>query len=277
MEDKSIIINPTCNNSRIVKALSDAYKISMKIPFSTNISNYFLSIFDSLNNIMKIDNMFLQDAECFSIYKLYEKILKESGNFTKIGIFSEITLSMRHPGYVYQMEIFSLFAPYHYLTVVISPDNNFVDIYQSFGSTMRLHHNRLNIKEFERCIKILSTIKRRGKNFLRDYKDMLYVEWKLNGVDINSYMNILYNNFKLNDNDIKLDYTKEEEREYQKLGLFDPEFGEDLKEAYERGEPILNVTEYRPSQMAGKLKRKSKTIKKRKVKSIKKSLHRKRR
>jgi hypothetical protein len=248
MENKPIIINPTCNNERVIQDLSDAYKIAMQVPFQSNISNYFLEIFTLLNKEMK-DTEFLRDAECFSIYKLFEKILKDSGNFTFTENLSERTLAMSSPGYVYQIELFTLFASYHYLTVVIGPEQEYVDIYQSYGSTMRLHHKKLNLKEFEKCIRILSNIKRRGKNFFKDANKMLYVESLLYGISLIDYITILYSHLKNND-EPPLEYSPEEIAKYQSLGFSDTEFGESLKTQYELGEPIIKINEYKPIQSA---------------------------
>lgn len=220
MENQPIIINPTCNNERVVQDLSNAYKIAMQVPFQSNITNYFYQIFETLNSKMESSD-FLKDAECFSIYKLFEKILRSSGKFTFVEDLSERTLSMTSSGYVYQIEIFSLFASYHYLTVVVGPGQRYVDIYQSYGSTMRLHHRRLNILDFEKCIRILTNIKRRGKNFFKDANQMLFVESLLYGINLIDYITILYTHFK-DGSEPALDYSPEEIAQYKKTWIIRP-------------------------------------------------------
>lgn len=253
MNNQIITINPTCNNPRVMQDLSDAYNAAMQIPFQPNISEYFYSIFTMLNQQMT-GTEFLRDSECFSIYMLFERILRDSGRFTFVENLSERTIAMREPGYVYQIKIIELFASYHFITVVVGPAMNYVDVYQSFGSSMRLHHRRLTMRDFEKCISILTNIKRRGKNFFRDYKQMLFVDSLLYGVDVNEYLNMLHERFMENDEE-PLDYTNEEIAQYAAIGIDDPEFGEQLKTAYELGDAVISINEYKPILRGGKGKK----------------------
>lgn len=270
MNNETVIINPTCNNISVISDLSTAYNESMKIPFQPNISAYFYSIFEMLNEKMKNSN-FLKNAECLSTYKLFEKILRDSGNFTFDENLSERVIYTGGRGYVYQMKVFSLFASYHFLTVVFDNLMAYVDIYQSYGSTMRLNHRRISIRDFEKCISILTTIKRNGKNFFRDANNMLIVERVLYGVNLSDYIKILYEHFHQvnNEDDVNFSYTPEEISQYRALGINDMLFGENLKTAYELDVPVISINVYIPKTLKGgktkhKKRKNKKSLKKRK-------------
>lgn len=61
-------------------------------------------------------------------------------------------------GVVLQMNIVSVFTDYHYLTAVTSPNLDFVDIYQSYGSSVCFNRFRISIEEFKRSLNLLGQI-----------------------------------------------------------------------------------------------------------------------
>ena len=233
--------NPTC--MRISKHIEEAREIAKQIPFQPNISEYLHTIYRVLKDKMTGTD-FLLEVECSETYKLFEHILNDSKRFTVENV-SEKALSMAQPGYVFQIRLTSLFASYHFITVVFGPSMEFVDVYQSYGSTMRLHHKRLPMRVFDRCITILSNIKRKGKNFITDFQNMLFVERELFGINIETYMETKYQEFKQNGDEYPLDYTAKERQQYASIGILDPEFGEDMKTAYELSRGILSIREYK--------------------------------
>jgi hypothetical protein len=281
MEEQPItIINPTCTDARVINDLSKAYRFLNFVPFQRDISAYFLNIYRGLKTL-RLGTQFLTDAECFSIYSLFQKFLQNSPNFKSRLNVDFRAIDVRYPGYVYQLTTFSVFAPYHYLTIVIGPENKSVDIYQSFGSTMPIYRVTLNIKEFEKCIEILKKIKKNGKNFLVDINDMLYVETKLYGINLQDYFKILFEHKENPDNidpdeeeidsattiinKILEEYPQLENtlKIYDRTDGFSPativDLIDELKHNYMRSLTILVLDEYIPTYMtAGKRNRKTK-------------------
>lgn len=297
-----VTINPSCNNERITNDLSKAYNFIKFVPFRyNNVKNYFLNLYRGLKEL-GVGANFLKDAECISIFYLFQKLLQDpNGNFENQLNVKEIYYS---PGYVYQLKIFSLFADYHYLTVVFG--DNDIDIYQSYGSSYSLSRKTISFQQFEMCIDILNGIKTRGKHFISDLHAMLYVEQTLYNVNLEDYLIILVNQFGQNDDYIVLEdeEIKDGEKIIQKfqkqypilLNNIKQRIKQDgmtkydviqkliitfsyIKENYEKNEDLsLIIDEYIPKQhvttdieTGGKRKFKSKRKSTRKSKSKRKS------
>jgi hypothetical protein len=267
-----VIINPVCNNERIIEDLSKAYHDINNVPFEDNIINYFSNMYRELKE-SNIEIDFLKDSECISIYYLFQKLLqKPNGNFDKNLGVSKTAFLQAYNGYVYQIETFSLFAKYHYLTIVFG--GGYVDIYQSYGSTFPLNQTRIDIKEFKKCIEILDRIKNRGRNFDSDLIDMIYVEKTLYNVDLEKYFTILLNHHQnLDAIDMEEDEIKDGIKTINKILEEYPElldifnnvdqltvidYFSGLKMTYEDSinPPLLIIDEYRPKLQRPNYKRK---------------------
>jgi hypothetical protein len=83
---------------------------------------------------------------------------------------------------------------------VIGPRLNYVDVYQSFGSSRPIYRVNLVMREFENCIEIFKRIKRTGKNFLNDINDMLYIETNLYNINLENYFIRLFRHKENPDN-----------------------------------------------------------------------------
>ena len=262
--DNTFYIN-NCTLERVNQTLNESFNIIKNVPFQYNQIDYFNSIYSKLSEQMKIDENFLKDAECLSIYKLYQKIL-ESNQYENEGKIKPVYII---PNSILLIKCPSIFASYHYLVAVIDENRSYVDTYQSFGSTYRLRKISMSYKEFEFCLNYLNKIKKNiyKNKFAYELPYLLKIENKLNGIDIDEYVNILLEQYKDDEYDEELSDLNEKDKEILDKLNIPYLIGDNLKHNYSllKSESV-DINLYIVKNFGGKLKKykKNKTNKKNK-------------
>jgi len=262
-----------------VKAINDtmidAYKIVMSIPFNNNSILYFDKIYQELNNRIESNINFLKDVECHYSYKLFKKILDDTD---KYDVSSNIQLNKIEPNNILLIKCPSIFAPYHFIIVVVSEDGNKVDIYQSFGSSKRLYKLNLPFATFIELMGRLSTFKD-DNDFNEDYQMMTEIESQLYGINIPEYTSFLTEQFEeqqeknrkeQGDDFIEIDEDVIEEAD--ELGIA-PVLYEQLEGQYITTSKEIEITQYKlkPNPIGGKAKRKTRKLKGKKRRQTKRN------
>jgi hypothetical protein len=299
------IINPLCNNDRIIADLNEAYQRMIRVHYTGNVTTYFEHLFHSLHGT---SSNFLIDSECLSIFKLFEEVMVNSHYFNgpkKVHLDS--LRRIPRGGAVYQLELMSIFASYHYLTAVISPDLTFVDIYQSYGSSFRFNHSRISINSFEKGIDNLKKVnilieqltrstrytlssKKKTNILIKVILSLLEIESTLNNIPLRTYIQTLKTH-AMNDEEFGNDYDEETyyilnkilEKYHSLNGVLDAMVLEILISNIELGKMrkshIVKVNEYTPKTIGSPLSSsststsssKGKSKKNKRSKQIKKS------
>ena len=260
------ILNNNCTLERINQSLDTALNVMKSIPFQYDLIEYFNLIYNKLDEIMRIDENFLKDAECLKIYEVYEKFLNENNNFKNEG---KTKLSFITPNSVLLIKCPSIFASYHFLIAVIDNSRTYVDTYQSFGSSYRLRNIRLPFIFFEKSINFLNNINK-GRNrdlFYHKLPNLIEIEKNLYGININEYQNKLLEQYKNENEDEDEDedeLTDEQKETLKRLGI-DPLIAENLKHIYDLiKSDSVEIHLYSPKSYGGAIKKKN--SKKRKYK-----------
>lgn len=271
------ILNNNCTLERINQSLDTALNVMKSIPFQYDQIEYFNSIYNKLDEIMRNDENFLKDAECLKIYEVYEKFLNENNNFKNEG---KTKLSFITPNSVLLIKCPSIFASYHFLIAVIDNNRTYVDTYQSFGSSYRLRNVRLPFKFFEKSINFLNNINK-GKNrdlFYHKLPKLIEIEKNLYGININEYQNKLLEQYEEDENEDKYEdeLTDEQKELLKRLGI-DPLIAENLERIYNLTKSdSVEIHLYLPKSYGGATKKKNSKKRKykknsRRVKRISKS------
>jgi len=258
---------------KINDTMIDAYKIVMSIPFNNNSILYFNEIYQKLNNSIEENSEFLKDVECLYSYKLFKKILDDTD---KYDVLSNIQLNKIEPNNILLIKCPSIFAPYHFIIVVVSEDGNEVAIYQSFGSSKRLYKINLPFATFIELMGRLSTFKD-DNDFNEDYQMMTEIESQLYGINIPEYTSFLTKQFEeqqeknrelLKDDFIEIDEDVIEEAD--ELGI-SPVLYEQLEGQYNTTSKEIEITQYKlkPNHVGGKAKRKTRKLKSKKRRQTK--------
>lgn len=256
--------------SSINETMNEAYKYSKKIPFNPNSYIYLNDIYSIFNEKITNDPNFLKYVECELSNKLFKEILTRSN---KYDINQNITVQNIQPNDILLIQCPSIFAPYHFITAVINEERTSVSIFQSFGSSMRLHKIEMDYNRFETYLLSLNMYKNEGREFIDDYKMMLPIESNLYGINVPDY--IATNEAQYTEEDNIYDEDDEDDNRIiqnsKLIGLF-TRYYEELERIHTINNYRLNITAYRVKPPnGGKRKRKTrKTVKLRKKSKIRK-------
>ena len=263
-----------CDVTSVNETMNEAYKYSKTIPFNPNSYIYLNDIYSSFNEKITSDPNFLKYVECELSNKLFKEILTRSN---KYDTNQNITIQNIQPNDILLIQCPSIFAPYHFITAVINEERTSVSIFQSFGSSMRLHKIEMEYNRFETYLLSLNTYKNEGREFIDDYNMLIPIESNLYGINVPEY--IATNEAQYTKEDNVYDEEDEDEniiiQNSQKIGL-SPRYYEELEYIHSINEYRLNITAYRVKPPnGGKRKRKSrKTVKLRKKSKIRKRTRR---
>jgi hypothetical protein len=252
-----------CNSNETVnQTMEKAYNIARRIHPEQNARMYIKQIFDSYNREIALEGNFLDDVECILSHNLFKKIIQDSGLFVDNG---NINIQEIQDNDILFITCPSLLAPYHYITAVVSQDRNNVDIYQSFGSSVKLHKITLPFLQFVDYLNTMTAYKNPQTTYPVDIMRVLNVEDKLYGIDVKQYLSEQERYEAVDFEDIR---TEEEQEEDEALH-FTPYEGFEIREDYERNirPDVFSINVYRLNQNAGRIR---KTKKNRKNKITKK-------
>lgn len=259
-----------CDVTSVNETMNEAYKYSKTIPFNPNSYIYLNDVYSNFNEKITNDPNFLKYVECELSNKLFKEILTRSN---KYDINHHITIQNIQPNDILLIQCPSIFAPYHFITAVINEEKTSVSIFQSFGSSMRLHKIEMDYNKFETYLLGLNTYKNKGREFIDDYNMLIPIESNLYGINVPDY--IATNEAQYTKEDNMYDELDEDEniiiQNSQKIGL-SPRYYEELDYIHSINEYRLNITAYRVKPPnGGKRKRKTrKTLKLRKKSKIRK-------
>ena len=265
-----------CDVSSVNLTMNEAYKFSKSVAFNPNSYIYLNEIYTIFNEKIRNDPDFLKYVECELSNKLFKEILTRS---KKYNIKENIEIEEIQPNDILLINCPSIFAPYHFINAVINEDKTSVSIFQSFGSSMRLHKIEMNYNTFQNYLLSLNMYKNKGRTFIDDYKMMIPIEDDLYGINIPNYIaeNEAQFTKKVEEEDIDDEEDEEAEEEKnrmiqnsQQIGL-SPRYYEELEYIHSINMYRLTITAYRVKPPnGGKRKRKSKTSKLRKRNTRKK-------
>lgn len=264
-----------CMNPFVNATMNEAYNMSKIIPFNNNSDIYLNEIYQAFNNRMATDENFLKDMECLYSYDLFTKILNDT---EKYNITPNIQLNQIEPNDILLIKCPSIFAPYHFIAVVVNEVGNEVAIYQSFGSSRRLFKINLPFNTFIELMERLSTFKD-DNNFIEDYQMMTQeIEPVLYNINIPEYVGFLTENYErrqeysrkeLGSDFLEIDDDTIEEAE--ELGI-SPVLYEQMEADYNEPSSKIQITQYKlkPNPVGGKVKRKTRKLKGKKRRQTKK-------
>ena len=267
-----------CDVSSVNETMNEAYKLSKRVPFNPNSYIYLNEIYNIFNEKITNDPNFLKFVECELSNKLFKEMLTRSN---KYNIKENIKIQEIQPNDILLIQCPSIFAPYHFINAVINEEKTSVSIFQSFGSSMRLHKIEMDYNKFQNYLLSLNMYKNKGRTFIDDYKMMIPIEDDLYGINIPDYIAENEAQFikkvKEDDEDDEDEEDEEDEEEKirfiensQQIGL-SPRYYEELEYIHSINMYRLNITAYRVKPPnGGKRKRKSKTVKLRKRNTRKK-------
>jgi len=258
-----------CDVSSVNLTMNEAYKFSKRVPFNPNSYIYLNEIYNIFNEKITNDPDFLKFVECELSNKLFKEILIRS---EKYNINENIKIHEIQPNDILLIQCPSIFAPYHFINAVINEDKTSVSIFQSFGSSMRLHKIEMDYNTFQNYLLSLDIYKNEGRTFIDDYNMMLPIESNLYGINVPDY--IAENEAQYTEEDNIYDEDDEDEHRIiqnsQEIGL-SPRYYEELENTHSKNNNRLTITAYRViPPNGGKRKRKSKTVKLRKRNTRKK-------
>jgi hypothetical protein len=253
-------------NQKVNKTMNEAYDMVEAIPFSNNSDIYFNEIYQAFNNKMDTDTEFLKDVECLYSYKLFKRILDDT---KKYNVSSNIQLNQIEPNDILLIKCPSIFAPYHFIIVVVNQIGDKVTIYQSFGSSKRLYKKNLSFDTFIELMVRLSTFKD-DINFIEDYQMMTQeIEPALYNINIPEYVGILTEHYEReqekNRELLEDDFEEIDDdviAEAEELGI-SPVLYEQLEAQYNITMREIEITKYsvKPNPIGGRLKRKTRKLK----------------
>ena len=263
-----------CDVTSVNETMNEAYKYSKTIPFNPNSYIYLNDIYSSFNEKITSDPNFLKYVECELSNKLFKEILTRSN---KYDTNQNITIQNIQPNDILLIQCPSIFAPYHFITAVINEERTSVSIFQSFGSSMRLHKIEMEYNRFETYLLSLNTYKNEGREFIDDYNMLIPIESNLYGINVTDY--IAKNEAQYTKEDNIYDEDDEDENmiiQNSKLIGLSPRYYEEIEYIHSINGYRLNITAYRVKPPnGGKRKRKTrKTDKLRKKSKIRKRTRR---
>ena len=272
MSEKEDINIKFCDVSSVNLTMNEAYQFSKSVAFNPNSYIYLNEIYTIFNEKITNDPDFLKYVECELSNKLFKEILTRSEKYN----IKEIKIEEIQPNDILLIECPSIFAPYHFINAVINEEKTSVSIFQSFGSSMRLHKIEMNYNTFQNYLLSLNMYRKEGRTFIDDYNMMLPIESNLYGINVPHYIAINEAQFNKKEEDEEDDIDDDEEEKIrimvnsQQIGL-SPRYYENLEYTHSINKNRLTITAYRVKPPnGGKRKRKSKTVKLRKRNTRKK-------
>ena len=265
-----------CDVSSVNLTMNEAYKLSKKVPFNPNSYIYLNEIYNIFNEKITNDPNFLKFVECELSNKLFKEMLTLS---KKYNIKENIKIHEIQPNDILLIQCPSIFAPYHFINAVINEEKTSVSIFQSFGSSMRLHKIEMNYNTFQNYLLSLNMYKNKGRTFIDDYKMMIPIEDDLYGINIPNYIAENEAQFTKKVEEEDIDDEEDEEAKEEKIRIIQksqeiglsPRYYENLEYTHTINKNRLTITAYRVKPPnGGKRKRKSKTVKLRKRNTRKK-------
>lgn len=267
-------MNPQfCNVREVNETLLHAYQLTSNLEFNPNSYLFLDSIFQILKTEMERNRDFLANVECELTNKLFKNILDRTKKYSN----QIINITSFQPNDILLIRSPSIFAPYHFIVAVISQDKQNVNIYQSFGSSIKLNNIKMSYTDFVSYLERIKQIINSNLSFFDYYNQMKPIEEKLYGIDFSSYLQKLENYYKQEDEDEDEDLDDEDikdKEEATSLGISLLPYIS-MKADYERIKPDLVITAYRVSSSGGKRKKVTKTYKRKykKHRNIKKTRH----
>ena len=265
-----------CDVSSVNLTMNEAYKLSKRVPFNPNSYIYLNEIYYIFNENITNNPDFLKYVECELSNKLFKEILIRS---EKYNINENITIQQIQPNDILLIKCPSIFAPYHFINAVVNEEKTSVSIFQSFGSSMRLHKIEMDYNTFHNYLLSLDMYKNEGRTFIDDYNMMIPIESNLYGINVPDYIakNEAQYTEEVEEEDIDDEEDEEAKEEKiriiqksQEIGL-SPRYYENLEYTHTINKNRLTITAYRVKPPnGGKRKRKSKTVKLRKRNTRKK-------
>ena len=265
-----------CDVKEVNETMNEAYKLSKRVPFNSNSYIYLNEIYTIFNEKITNDPNFLKFVECELSNKLFKEILTRS---KKYNIKENIKIEEIQPNDILLIKCPSIFAPYHFINAVINEEKTSVSIFQSFGSSMRLHKIEMDYNTFQNYLLSLDMYKNEGRTFIDDYNMMIPIESNLYGINVPDYIakNEAQYTEEVEEEDIDDEEDEEAKEEKiriiqksQEIGL-SPRYYENLEYTHTINKNRLTITAYRVKPPnGGKRKRKSKTVKLRKRNTRKK-------
>lgn len=263
-----------CNVTEVNNTLLHAYKLTSNLQFNPDSYLFLDSIFQILKTEMDQNTNFLANVECELTNKLFKNILDRTKKYSN----QIVNISDFRPNDILLIKCPSVFAPYHFIVAVISQDNENVNIYQSFGSSVKLNNIKMSYTDFISYLERIKEITNSNMSFVDYYNQMKPIEEKLYGLDFPSYLQKIENYYKNDDEEFDDEELDEEDikdkEEADSLGMSLLLYL-NLKADYERIKPELIITAFRVNSSGGKKKKVTKTHKRkyRKNKSLKKNRH----
>ena len=253
-----------CDVKEVNETMNEAYKLSKRVPFNPNSYIYLNEIYNIFNEKITNDPNFLKFVECELSNKLFKEMLTRS---EKYNINENIKIQEIQPNDILLIQCPSIFAPYHFINAVVNKEKTTVSIFQSFGSSMRLHKIEMDYNKFQNYLLSLNMYKNKGRTFIDDYKMMIPIENDLYGINIPNYIAENEAQFtKKEEDEDDIDDDEEEKiriiQKSQEIGL-SPRYYENLEYTHSRNMYRLTITAYRVKPPNGG-KRKRKTVKLRK-------------
>lgn len=260
-----------CDDKVINEKMTHAIKVAKTVDFNSDSYVYLNKIYNKLAEVMRSNNSFMEDLECFSIFKMFKALLTglhkyEAKDNIPLGeITSEDILLIKCP---------SIFASYHFIIAVVNPDKTEVSVFQSYGSYKKLHKIVLSYGEFMSLLEDLKTFKDADADFDATYKMMINVEEKLYGIDEREYIARLQEaQPPVDNNNLFSNMTPNSHIERAEKLNIPPDIYENLEHNFNINQSKLAVTAYRVATKdanAEGIKTKKKKTKKEKRKTKKK-------
>ena len=236
--------NAFCDHKVIHEKITHAIKITKTVEFNSDSYIYLNKVYDKLKEVMRGNNSFMEDLECFSIYKMIEALLT---SLRKYEAKENIPLHEISSGDILLIRCPSIFASYHFIIAVVNPDKTEVSVFQSYGSYKKLHKMVLSYDKFEKLLRDLETFK--NSDFDTTYEMMINVEEKLYGINKRDYITHLQEaQPPVNKSNLFLNYSNMSPNSYivraEKLDI-PPDIYENLEQNFKINQSKLAITAYR--------------------------------
>ena len=264
-----------CDDKVINEKIAHAIEVAKTVEFASDSYVYMNKVYDKLAEVMRGNSSFMENLECFSIYKMMEAFLT---GLRKYNVEENIPLDEIRPGDILLIKCPSIFASYHFIIAVVNPNKTEVSVFQSYGSYKKLHKIVLSYGEFMSLLEDLKTFNDADADFDATYKMMINVEEKLYGINEREYIARLQEaQPPVNNENLFLNNSNMSPNSYivraEKLNI-PPDIYENLEQNFKINQSKLAVTAYRVATKDAnaegiKTKKKKSKKSKRKTKKVK--------
>jgi hypothetical protein len=257
-----------CDDKVINEKMTHAIKVAKTVDFNSDSYVYLNKIYNKLADVMRGNSSFMENLECFSIFKMFKALLT---GLRKYEAEDNIPLDEITSGDILLIKCPSIFASYHFIIAVVNPAKTEVSVFQSYGSYKKLHKIVLTYSEFKKLLGELETFK--SADFDSTYKMMINVEEKLYGIDEREYIARLQEaQPPVNNENLFSNMTPNSHIERAEKLNIPPDIYENLEHNFNINQSKLAVTAYRVATKdadAEGIKTKKKKTKKEKRKTKK--------